>query len=486
MEQQPNEVTEGAAAGRRGVGKRVRVRMTDVLIVDDEPAVREAIAAILGDEGYEVRHAADGRAALAEIDTRPPGVMLLDIWLEGSQLDGLEVLDQVRRSHPDVPVIVISGHGTIETAVTAIKKGAYDFLEKPFNAERLLVLIERAREAARLKRENAELKLKLGDERDLIGRSPAIQQVRTAIQRVAATGSRVLITGPPGVGKEVVARLIHASSRRAEAPFVVINAATMAPERMEVELFGCEAGFLGPGRPRQLGTFERAHGGTLLLDEVADMPLETQGKILRVLQEQSFVRLGGQRRVEVDVRVIAASNRDLQAEIAGGRFREDLYYRLNVVPIRVPPLAERRADIPMLAEYFMARAAEASGLPVRRLSPEALALLQSADWPGNVRQLRNVLEWLLIMAPGEAKSEIGVDSLPPEFVEAATAGLSPTANGELMVLPIREAREHFERAYLQAQLERFSGNISRTASFVGMERSALHRKLKTLNIHTDD
>ncbi len=458
----------------------------DILIVDDDPAVRDAIAAILTDEGYDVRHAPDGPIALAEIESRAPALVLLDIWLEGSRLDGLQVLDQIRRTSDDLPVIVISGHGTIETAVTAIKKGAYDFLEKPFNADRLLVLIERAREAARLKRENAELKLKLGDERELIGRSPAIQQVRNAIQRVALTGSRVLISGPPGVGKEVVARLIHASSRRAEAPFVVINAATMAPERMEVELFGCEAGFLGPERPRQLGTFERAHGGTLLLDEVADMPLETQGKILRVLQEQSFLRLGGQRRIEVDVRVIAASNRDLQGEIAAGRFREDLYYRLNVVPIRVPPLSERRADIPMLAGYFMARAAEAAGLPARRLSPEALALLQSADWPGNVRQLRNVLEWLLIMAPGDAKAEIGVDSLPPEFVESATAGLGASSNGELMVLPIREAREHFERAYLQAQLERFSGNISRTASFVGMERSALHRKLKSLNIHTDD
>jgi two-component system, NtrC family, nitrogen regulation response regulator NtrX len=458
----------------------------DILIVDDEPAVREAIAAILGDEGYSVRQAGDGPAALAEIEARPPSLVLLDIWLEGSRLDGLQVLDQIRRTTTELPVIVISGHGTIETAVTAIKKGAYDFLEKPFNADRLLVLIERAREAARLKRENAELKLKLGDDRELIGRSPAMQQVRTAIQRVALTGSRVLITGPPGVGKEIVARLIHASSRRAEAPFVVINAATMAPERMEVELFGCEAGFLGADRPRQLGTFERAHGGTLLLDEVADMPLETQGKILRVLQEQSFLRLGGQRRIEVDVRVIAASNRDLQGEIAGGRFREDLYYRLNVVPIRVPSLSERRADIPMLAEYFMARAAEAAGLPARRLSPEAVALLQSADWPGNVRQLRNVLEWLLIMAPGDPKTEIGVDSLPPELVEAATASLGSAGNGELMVLPIREAREHFERAYLQAQLERFSGNISRTASFVGMERSALHRKLKSLNIHTDD
>jgi len=458
----------------------------EILIVDDEREIRQAIAAILGDEGFTVREAADGAAALAEIEARPPTLVLLDIWLEGSELDGLQVLDRVMINWPELPVLVISGHGTIETAVTAIKKGAYDFLEKPFNADRLLVLIERAREAARLKRENAELKLKLGDGQELIGKSPALQQVRTAIQRVALTGSRVLITGPPGVGKEIVGRLIHASSKRADGPFVVINAATMAPERMEVELFGCEAGFLGAGRPQQIGTFERAHGGTLLLDEVADMPLETQGKILRVLQEQSFMRLGGQRRIEVDVRVIAASNRDLQAEIAGGRFREDLYYRLNVVPIRVPPLSERRVDIPMLTDYFMARAAEASGLPPRTLSADAYALFQSANWPGNVRQLRNVLEWLLIMAPGDANTEIGVDALPPELIEAATAGLSPSSNGELMVMPIREAREHFERAYLQAQLERFSGNISRTASFVGMERSALHRKLKSLSITADD
>jgi two-component system nitrogen regulation response regulator NtrX len=460
--------------------------MAEILIVDDEREVREAIAAILGDEGYTTRPASDGEAALAAIDARLPGLVLLDIWLEGSKIDGLQVLDRLRTTHPDLPVIVISGHGTIETAVTAIKKGAYDFLEKPFNTDRLLVLLERALESTRLRRENTELRIKLGDDRELIGKSPAIQQVRSAIQRVALTNSRLLITGPPGVGKEVVARNVHAHSRRAEGPFVVVNAATMAPERMEVELFGAEAGFLGADRPRQLGTFERAHGGTLLLDEVADMPLETQGKILRVLQEQSFVRLGGTRKVEVDVRVLAASNRDLKAEIAAGRFREDLFYRLNVVPIRVPPLAERRADIPMLAEHFMARAAEASGLPPRRLGADALALLQSASWPGNVRQLKNVLEWLLIMVPGDARQEVTVEHLPPDFIESATEGLRAATNGELMVMPIREARENFERAYLQAQLERFSGNISRTASFVGMERSALHRKLKSLNIHADD
>jgi len=458
----------------------------EILIVDDEPEIRQAIAGILEDEGFTVRHAGDGPGGLAEIEARPPSLVLLDIWLEGSSMDGLEVLDHIQTTRPEVPVIVISGHGTIETAVTAIKKGAYDFLEKPFNADRLLVLIDRARESARLKRENAELKLKVGEELDLIGKSPAVQQVRTAIQRVAMTGSRVLITGPPGVGKEIVARLIHVNSKRAELPFVVINAATMAPERMEVELFGCEAGFLSADRPRQIGTFERAHGGTLLLDEVADMPLETQGKILRALQEQSFTRLGGERSIEVDVRVIAASNRDLQEEISAGRFREDLYYRLNVVPIAVPPLSERRADVPMLIDHFMTRAAEAAGLPTRKLSPDAQALFQSAAWPGNVRQLKNVLESLLIMAPGDAKTEIGVDALPPELVEETTANLSPNSNGELMVLPIREAREHFERAYLQAQLERFGGNISRTANFVGMERSALHRKLKSLSIHADD
>jgi two-component system nitrogen regulation response regulator NtrX len=445
---------------------------TDVLIVDDEPEVRDAIAAILGDEGYDVRHAGDGRAALAEIDAEPPGAMLLDIWLEGSELDGLEVLDQVRRSHPDVPVIVISGHGTIETAVTAIKKGAYDFLEKPFNAERLLVLIERAREAARLKRENAELKLKLGDESELVGKAPAMQQVRTAIQRVAGTGSRVLITGPPGVGKEIVARLLHASSRRAEAPFLVINAATMAPERMEVELFGCEAGFLGPGRPRQLGTFERAHGGTLLLDEVADMPLETQGKILRVLQEQSFTRLGGQRRVQVDVRVIAASNRDLLAEIAAGRFREDLYYRLNVIELHIPPLRERRDDIPLLVEYLVRRHNHELKKAYKGVDNPTMKLLMAMPWKGNVRELDNVLERAMILGDGEwiTPAELPRGSEPDK---GRLASLSDN---------LKEAVQAYEKSHIEHLLTRLAGDKKRAADALGLSLSSLYRKLEDLGI----
>jgi len=459
---------------------------TDILIVDDEPGIREAIAAILEDEGYTPRGAAESDAALAAVAARQPALVLLDIWLEGSRLDGLEVLDVLRRGYPELPVVVISGHGTIETAVNAIKLGAYDFIEKPFKADRLLLVIQRAIEAARLRRENAELRERTGGEPALIGTSSAVQAVRDAVERVAPTGSRVLITGPPGAGKEIVARLIHARSRRADGPFVVLNAATMAPERMEVELFGCEAGYEGPERPRRLGTFERAHGGTLLLDEVADMPLETQGKILRVLQEQSFIRPGGEQRVEVDVRVIAATNRDLRAEMAAARFREELYYRLNVVPVRVPSLAERRQDIPRLANHLMAQAAAAAGLPPRPIAEETMALLQATDWPGNVRQLRNAIEWMLIMAPGEPKSPIGLDGLPPQRGEGDALGLRPAAGGELMVLPLREAREQFERAYLQAQLERFGGNVSRTASFVGMERSALHRKLRSLSINGDE
>ncbi len=453
----------------------------DILIVDDEADIRMLIAGILNDEGIKTREAADADQAFAQVAARRPSLVVLDIWLQGSRLDGLQILEQLMRDHGNLPVIMISGHGNIETAVQAIKVGAYDFIEKPFKADRLLLMVDRAIEAARLKRENQELKLRAGGDAELIGRSSAVNQVRQSIDKVAPTGSRVLIAGPPGAGKEVVARLIHARSRRASGPFVGLNCATMRPERLEMELFGTEAGVDGPGR--KIGTFEQAHGGTLLLDEVADMPLETQGKIVRALQEQVFERVGGGQRVEVDVRVIATSNRDLQAEIEQGRFRQDLFYRLSVVPIRVPSLAERREDIPVLARHFMQRSAEASGLPVREFGEDAMAALQAYDWPGNVRQLRNVVDWLLIMAQGDAKEPIRADTLPPEIGAITPTVLKWDKGGEIMGLPLREAREVFEREYLLAQVTRFGGNISRTASFVGMERSALHRKLKSLGVH---
>ena len=458
----------------------------DILIVDDEAAIREVVAALLEDEGYRPRDAANSDEALRQIDRRAPGLVLLDIWLEGSALDGVQILDRIKVDHPEVPVVMFSGHGTIETAVAAIKKGAYDFIEKPFKSDRLLLAISRALEASRLKRELAEMRNLAFDQAELIGTAPPMVRVRQAIEKVAPTGSRILISGPPGSGKEMAARLIHARSRRAEGAFVVVNCAALAPERVDVELFGAEAGLMAPDQGRVIGVFERADGGTLLLDQVGDMPLETQGKILRVLQENRFLRPGGDNRVEVDVRVIASTGKDLKAEMMAGRFREDLYYRLNVVPVVMPPLAERRVDIPDLVKHFMQAAARGTGLPRRPISEDAMAVLQTAEWQGDVRQLRNTVEWMLIMAPGEPGSMVDADGLPPELTNSATAHMDPSANGELVSMPLREAREQFERSYLQAQLQRFGGNISRTANFVGMERSALHRKLKTLGLHGDD
>ncbi|HVC57418.1 MAG TPA: sigma-54 dependent transcriptional regulator [Stellaceae bacterium] len=452
----------------------------DILIVDDEADIRMLIAGVLHDEGYETREAADSGEALAATQARQPTLVILDIWLQGSELDGIAILRRLQAEMPSVPVVMISGHGTIETAVAAIRIGAYDFIEKPFKADRLLLVITRAIEAARLRRENAELKLRAGGELDLVGASSAVNQLRQQIERVAPTGSRVMITGAPGSGKEVVGRLLHARSRRAAGPFVPVNCATMRPDRLEIELFGCEAS--NDGAPRKIGTFERAHGGTLFLDEVADMPIETQGKIVRALQEQTFERVGGSRRVEVDVRVVASSNRELAAEIAAGRFREDLFYRLNVVPIRVPPLRDRREDIPLLARHFMERGAEAARIAAREFGEDALAALQAYTWPGNVRQLRNVIDWLLIMAPGEASEAVHADMLPNEITAIAPSVVRWDKGSEIMTLPLRDAREVFEREYLLAQVTRFGGNISRTASFVGMERSALHRKLKSLGV----
>ena len=453
----------------------------DILVVDDEADIRMLMCGILKDEGYQTREAGNSAQALAAVRSRRPTLVVLDIWLQGSELDGLEILKIIRRELPTLPVVMISGHGTIETAVAAIKIGAYDFIEKPFKSDRLLLVVERAIEAARLRREVEELRLRAGGDEELIGVSHAMSQLRQQVERVAGTGSRVLVSGPPGAGKDVVARLLHGRSRRASGPFVALNCATLRPERLELELFGSEADAESAESPRKVGTFEQAHGGTLFLDEVADMPLETQGKIVRAVQDQTFERVGGGR-VEVDVRVIASTNRDLAFEIAAGRFREDLYYRLAVVPIRVPSLRERCEDIPLLARHFMIRAAEAARLTPREFGEDAMAALQAYEWPGNVRQLRNVIDWLLIMAPGESREALRADMLPAEIGSIAPTVVKWDKGGEIMTLPLRDAREVFEREYLLAQVTRFGGNISRTAAFVGMERSALHRKLKSLGV----
>jgi two-component system nitrogen regulation response regulator NtrX len=449
----------------------------EVLVVDDEADIRELVSGVLEDEGFTVRSAADSTAALEAIEERRPSLVLLDVWLQGSRLDGLQILQEVKRRDPNLPVLMISGHGNLDTAVAAIREGAIDFIEKPFEAERLLHLVNRATETDRLRRENETLRAQTGHDDQLHGTSAAINNVRATLKRVAPTGSRVLITGPAGVGKEIAARMIHQWSPRAKAPFIVVSAAMMSPDRVEEELFGSEID--GVARP---GLLEQAHGGTLFLDEIADMPLTTQAKILRVLTDQSYHRIGGQRPIRVDVRVLSATSRNLADEIIDGRFREDLYYRLNVVPVRIPSLRERREDIPELANHFLTRFAAERRISPPTLSDEAVAALQAHDWPGNVRQLRNIIERTVILAPGDRVSCIDVDLLPSEILDnQGSVGLS-SATLTIMGSPLREARESFEREYLKIQIRRFSGNISRTASFIGMERSALHRKLKALGI----
>ena len=451
---------------------------SDILIVDDEEDIRELVAGILSDEGHETRTARDADTAIAAITERVPRLMFLDIWLQGSRLDGLSLLDEIRAIHPHLPVVMISGHGNIETAVSAIKRGAYDFIEKPFKADRLVLVAERALENSRLKREVTELKRKSNDSAELVGASLAMNHLRQTIERVAPTNSRVMIFGASGTGKEMVARAIHKGSTRAKGPFVTLNAATITPERMEIELFGTEM----TGGERKVGALEEAHGGILYLDEVADMPRETQSKILRVLVDQQFERVGGSKRVKVDVRIISSTAQNLEELIAEGRFREDLFHRLSVVPVMVPPLADRREDIPSLIAFFSRQVAQQSGIKVRPIGDDAMAVLQSHGWPGNIRQLRNNVERLLILARGDdPDSVITADLLPAEVGD--TLPRAPNQSDQhIMALPLREARELFEKEYLIAQINRFGGNISRTAEFVGMERSALHRKLKSLGV----
>ena len=451
----------------------------EILIVDDEADIRDLVAGILEDEGYIARTARNSDDAIASIAAKRPHLIFLDIWLQGSKLDGLQLLDILKAEHPEIPVVMISGHGNIETAVAAIKHGAYDFIEKPFKADRLVLVADRALETSRLKREVKQLKQLAPLPSTLIGKSGVMSVLRQAIDRVAPTNSRVLIVGPSGAGKELAARTLHQLSARANGPFIVINAAAITPERMETELFGVEA---NGADGRKIGALEDAHGGTLFIDDVADLPRETQNKILRVLVDQTFMRVGGSAKVAVDVRIVASTSRNLEVAIAEGTFREDLYHRLSVVPIRVPPLAERRDDIPDLIEYFMDQISQGSGLPKRRIGEDAMAVLQSHSWPGNVRQLRNNIERLMILAGGDADAVLDASMLPPDVGSMVPAMPNGGGGEQLMGLPLRDAREVFEREYLVAQISRFGGNISRTAEFVGMERSALHRKLKALGI----
>ncbi|THV25217.1 sigma-54-dependent transcriptional regulator [Peteryoungia ipomoeae] len=452
---------------------------SDILVVDDEEDIREIVSGILSDEGHETRTAHDADSALAAISDRAPRLVFLDIWMQGSRLDGLSLLDEIKQRHPDLPVVMISGHGNIETAVSAIKRGAFDFIEKPFKADRLILIAERALENSKLKREVSELKRRTGDAMELIGTSVAVSQLRQTIEKVAPTNSRIMILGPSGSGKELVARMIHKRSSRATGPFVSLNAAAITPERMEMALFGTEG---TPGQPRKIGALEEAHRGILYLDEIGEMPRETQNKILRVLVEQQFERVGGSKRVKVDVRIISSSAYNLEGMIAEGRFREDLFHRLAVVPIKVPALAERREDIPFLVDLFMRQISEQAGIRQRKIGDDAMAVLQANEWPGNIRQLRNNMERLMILVQADSpETPISADMLPQDFSDMLPK-VSARNDTHIMTLPLREAREMFERDYLIAQINRFGGNISRTAEFVGMERSALHRKLKSLGV----
>lgn len=453
----------------------------DILIVDDENDIRALVSGVLEDEKFQTRQSATTQGAWEEITSRMPSLLILDIWLEGSQEDGIMFLKRVKQNYPDLPVVMISGHGTIETAIQAIQLGAYDFIEKPFKSDRLILTAQRALEDSRLRRENSELRRRTGTTGQMVGQSVALKTLQDSLEKAAATNSRLLITGPAGSGKEVAARFVHAHSKRSDQNFVIVNCATLRAQDLEMELFGWEE--RGPSGERKIGLLEQAHGGTLLLDEIADMPLDTQAKMVRVLQDQRFERLGSHRPIEVDVRFITTSNRDLKQLIDAGRMRQDLYYRLNVVPLHVPSLRERVEDIPVLAENFIEQVAANAGLKTRKLGPDALAVLQAYAWPGNIRQLRNLIEWLLIMLPAQDGFDmIRAQDLPIEFRNSGPAVTHLNRADEMMQLPLREAREIFEREYLLAQIARFGGNISRTAAFVEMERSALHRKLKLLDI----
>ncbi len=449
--------------------------MSDILVIDDEKDIRDLIGDILEDEGHKTRLAWNSDSAFEEINASPPDLIILDIWLKNSELDGIDILKKTKRDNPDIPVVIISGHGNIEIAVAAVKQGAYDFIEKPFNIDQLMVVVARALEASKLRHENTSFKQNEFTIDQMVGDTFAFKALKSQLEKVALTNGRVMLSGPSGAGKEIAARFVHAQSGRATKPFVTVNSASIEPERMEQVLFGSE-----DKNGVQPGLFEQAHGGVLFFDEVADMPLGTQSRILRVLVDPQFQRVGGTDTVRVDVRVISASNRNLEKEIKRGKFREELFHRLNVVPILVPSLMDRRDDIPALCAFFTSELNLSQGLPLRSLSDEALAKLQTMQWPGNVRQLRNTIERVLIL--GAETGRITAAEIPDETRAPGSSDSGQMISEAISTMSLRDAREVFEREYLVTQINRFAGNISRTSTFVGMERSALHRKMKSLGI----
>ena len=449
--------------------------MKDILIVDDERDIRELISEILIDEGYQTRLSGSADECLQELKKSVPGLLILDIWLKDNEMDGIDILVKAKREFPQVPVVIISGHGNIEIAVAAIKQGAYDFIEKPFNIEQLLVVVRRAMETSRLRQENFELKRKDTPISVMVGESNVFKNFLANLDKVTKTNGRVFLTGGSGSGKEMAARYIHANSERASKPFVIVNCASIAPDRMEDVLFGRDAGTSLPSD----GLLSQADGGVIYFDEIADMPLDTQSKILRVLVDQKFQRVNGKSEVRVDLRVISSTSQDLREAIKQRSFREELYHRLNVVPINVPSLSQRLEDIPLLFEHFAKTFHETQGLNFRQLSLEASTMLQTMAWPGNIRQLKNMVERVLIL--GDGQGDVSIEELPSE-TNSTNENLNNVASGPIATMPLREAREAFEREYLVTQINRFNGNISKTAKFVGMERSALHRKLKSLGV----
>ncbi|MCL4476029.1 MAG: sigma-54 dependent transcriptional regulator [Nitrospirae bacterium] len=440
-----------------------------VLIVDDEEGIRESLSGILEDEGYRVVSAGTGEDALRMIQEQTPDLVILDVWLP--KMDGIQALQEIKSLKRDIPVIMISGHGNIEVAVKATRMGAYDFLEKPLSLERVLLSSRRALERSALERENRELRENLTRKWKFIGESPSMKDLRGQIEMAAQSNSRVLITGESGSGKELVARLLHGMGSRADKPFVEVNCAAMPHELIESELFGHERGSFTGAFEKKKGKFELADKGTLFLDEIGDMSLQTQAKVLRVIETQEFQRVGGSANIKVDVRIISATNKDLEEEVKKGNFREDLFFRLNVIPISVPPLRERREDIPLLVEYFVQSIAEDYGQPLKKITPEAMKSLEEHSWPGNIRELRNLIERLVIMTPSTV-------------ITAKDFALTGRHEGSdyFTCRTLKEARESFEKDFIAKKLEENNWNVSKTAEILDIERSNLHRKIKTYNI----